>query len=586
MRKLLGSILAAVLILAMLTPMSALAAPDSEHIHEPDDAAVSADIHLWKEWGFDSLEEFLEWAEMDEEEYAEMEREQREWEQRYEADRKAWEKQRRAERLLIIEKLGGTPGIVNVMVDGRFTKFTGAVPEISNGLAYAPVRPLFAAMGAAFSYNASTKTITGTRNGISVSFTSGRTTMDAVIDGEKKEHVIKAPYSRNGVTYIPIRDAAEAFGYDIYWDNQFRTVVLIDKAKLITEIDKDFTVVNNLLAMPMSQYGNDGRTYRTVLNLLLSMTQFDSLDGDTNLKMGANVTILSDGHNFSLTGRIDIADYINLLLVEMSYYLDDEELEEVYEELLGIYQILKNITVEMIFNYDEDVLYIKTPLLSEIFPDFSNETWLAIKGARELADILDFGGMTGEDGEDSLFGGNTVGAIIYADSYYQQYYEQIYLYDELLYNAKTAKVYLGDDKFTQRGGDYVLTLTIDDLRAEMADDFAYMGILAFDLTLTVRTRGGEITGISGEFRIREGRYYTSMYATQYTGKFDIKPDKISFTIEIHERNTSKMLIELDISTTETSQRVPKAPPAGAVIVNIEDLFEDYPGFDPDPVIML
>jgi len=231
------------------------------------------------------------------------------------------------------------------------------------------------------------------------------------------------------------------------------------------------------------------------------------------------------------------------------------------------------------------VLYIKSPLFSELLEDFPANAWLSIGGLDEILEEFSLDSITGELGFESLLGGTSVGGIINAEEELSRYYEPIYLYRNIMDSAKTAKAYLGDDKITQKGGDYTLKLTLDDIEAMAEDDdyyYYYPRYTAFDLQVTVNTKDGEITGASGKFLIRE--YYYSL--TQYKCEFNIKPEKISFSLEIHEKNNSKTLITLDVSTAASRLPIPKGPPEGATIIDIGDIIGSGFGPAPDDIAQL
>ncbi|KAI7282702.1 hypothetical protein KC345_g3371 [Hortaea werneckii] len=70
-------------------------------------------------------------------------------------------------------------------------------------------------------YNAKLKQVTGTKNGLKISFTIGSTT--AYVNGVKKS-LQAAPFSQNGTTLIPVRIVGEATGNAVYFSPEANVI--------------------------------------------------------------------------------------------------------------------------------------------------------------------------------------------------------------------------------------------------------------------------------------------------------------------------------------------------------------------------
>ena len=55
-------------------------------------------------------------------------------------------------------------------------------------------------------------------------------------------------YVKNGSTLVPLRFFSQALGYDVYWDKDYRTAIVIDKAGFAADFDKSFTILNSYMA--------------------------------------------------------------------------------------------------------------------------------------------------------------------------------------------------------------------------------------------------------------------------------------------------------------------------------------------------
>ncbi len=111
---------------------------------------------------------------------------------------------------------------VRVMLDDEYINFD-VEPMIIDGRTMVPLRAIFEAMGAEVYWDAETETIMAA-------------TEETVIIGEigKKELYINeevskmdiAPVIKDGRTLVPVRFISEAFGCDVAWDNDERTVYI------------------------------------------------------------------------------------------------------------------------------------------------------------------------------------------------------------------------------------------------------------------------------------------------------------------------------------------------------------------------
>ncbi len=111
---------------------------------------------------------------------------------------------------------------ISVYIEGQKVEFDQP-PVIIDGRTLVPMRALFEALGANVSWEEETKTVFGTSLGISVYVTIDENVMfrnTCEIDLDVPAKII------NGRTMIPLRVVSEAFGMQVIWDNQSRTINL------------------------------------------------------------------------------------------------------------------------------------------------------------------------------------------------------------------------------------------------------------------------------------------------------------------------------------------------------------------------
>jgi len=531
---------------------------------------ITPEMQFWEVMGEYSLEEFLRWHDLEEDEYLVLE--------------EAWKRaldtltqQRNRE----IEALGGTPGIVNIMINDAFVRFGDSVPESHGNTVFVPVRAVFGALGASVELDPGSQSLTLTLRDRTVTLTAGENPMITFGSGTFGSVNLRGVqlYFKDNTSYVPVEMVARALGLYTAWVAAYDTMVIIDTAAIIEEADKSFTIINSVFDLPKLLLPEDG-THRSVLNLMASMTQFNSLDGDSRSGIGANAVVLSDGRNFSITGTAELGDLMTMLLGEYSYWYDDEELEEIAAQ----FNMFRNVSVDVIFNSDEGVLYAKSPLLNEIFPLFPAETWISIGGINEYFDGMGINDIIIEEFDIwNLAGfGATMGENVVSSFRFFRTWNDLGVYDEIMKEVESAIALVGDEKFVKRGEDYILSITLEDLKAagEISNG-GFSDMREFQLDLTIGTQNDEVKRIAGGVRFREGRFWSD---TRNIYEFDVSRDRVFLKIDQHERNSHTLLAQIDVTTTRVNTQIPKAPPAGARIVDIEGFLGIIGGAGPDMLL--
>lgn len=129
--------------------------------------------------------------------------------------------------LLVLMLLTSTAGAVDLYVDATKIE-TDTPPTIVDGRTLVPVRAIFEAIGATVTWDASTRTVTGVREDITVNIQIDNTT--AYVNGEPR--VLDVPAQLiNDRTMVPARFIAESMGCEVTWDGKTNTVGVADKLK-------------------------------------------------------------------------------------------------------------------------------------------------------------------------------------------------------------------------------------------------------------------------------------------------------------------------------------------------------------------
>ncbi|TXK77841.1 stalk domain-containing protein [Paenibacillus sp. N3.4] len=126
--------------------------------------------------------------------------------------------------------IGKPASLIRVMVDGQKLKLE-KMPVVIDGTTMLPVRDIFNAVGANVTWDDTTKTATGTKDGHTIKLTLN--SVNAFVDGKSVALSVSAQIVDNKLM-VPSRFVAEAFGYEVQWDNATRTVHIATKKETNT----------------------------------------------------------------------------------------------------------------------------------------------------------------------------------------------------------------------------------------------------------------------------------------------------------------------------------------------------------------
>lgn len=115
-----------------------------------------------------------------------------------------------------------TIGDANIITNGESKALDVPAQTIDNRT-MVPLRAIFEALGAEIEWNGETRTVTSVKDDTTVSLTVGENAI--TVNGEVKELDVPAQIKDNR-TLVPVRAISEAFGCDVAWDGETRTVTI------------------------------------------------------------------------------------------------------------------------------------------------------------------------------------------------------------------------------------------------------------------------------------------------------------------------------------------------------------------------
>ncbi len=114
------------------------------------------------------------------------------------------------------------PAVLTVTYNGEKIYFD-QLPVIENGRTLVPLRAIFETLGATVDWNGDTRTVTATKDDVSISLTIDNTT--ATKNGEAIQLDVPAKIV-NGRTLVPVRFIADCFGVKVDWNGDLQKVIL------------------------------------------------------------------------------------------------------------------------------------------------------------------------------------------------------------------------------------------------------------------------------------------------------------------------------------------------------------------------
>lgn len=506
-------------------------------------------------WYYDSKEQFMEdWFLESEEEFRDVMLEDWLDQQWYAYQQETLVARTRAE-------LGAPAGQTGVMLDGAYLSFPGgAAPEVVNGVTMVPCGPVLKAFGGTVSHTGSD--VTCTLDGTVYRLRSGSDTITVTAaDGTASQIPLGvACYEKNGATYMALRPFAEAMGCDVMWDSTFQTAVLLRRDKVIAQLDEQFTVINQLFA---AMARDASKNYKTAARMDAKLTMLDSINGDKQYHMDADLEMLQSAGALNLKLTMDLS-----ALLEIPGALDGMD----PVSALVVKDHLRDMEMEVIYDIEGGTLYLKMPLLAELSSgQLDEDSWIAFPAAdlpvgsnvtmgtmlyQNFREYADFGGSLGED---EFISGVVTPAL---------------LYRELAANAEETAAYLGDECFGSSGGYSVLHYDEEDYNAYLESQYGegsaeYLSEFEqLELELKI-ARSGAAT-----FRMlmqtKDHGMYSPAMLLDVSGSQS--PTRVDLSMLMKLKNQFNLELTYTADTTETTQKPIAAPPAGETVV---DPYESY-----------
>ena len=462
------------------------------------------------------------------------------------ADPKAAATVSKEQREQNIKALGGVAGQVNVLLGDRCIAFTDAVPEVKNGRTMVPLRAALEAMGARIEFDQATKTAIVTGEKASFTHVVGSDVITRA-DGSTVKMDVHSYVTPSNRTMVPVRFFSQVLGYDVFWDNGYRMVFLLDEETFAEKVDSRLTILNGYLAGNAKRF-DASKNYKEDVTLSGTVKVIDSIKGDRSYPYSGKASVLLGKDGMSMSLSADLGDLAELL-------------EGLGGKLPEAYRALTvKPELEAIFS---DKLYFRSPLLDAAIAKVDGTQ--AVSGAWYATDAV----MSFPDLYESMYGSNedyTVGKALYAmmkQGDANRFYESWSGTEQL---AAAAVEMFGDETFTKSGSGYKWHFGKEELAMLLAEAIpgfiADSGVEELSIDMTLRSDGGVELKYTASTSINE----EAALRIDYTLAGNSSRMTAKGTVQV--RNVCDVTFDAAVSVRATSEKPLTAPPAGATIITL------------------
>lgn len=470
---------------------------------------------------------------------------------------------------------------VKVQLDGQMLTFSDAAPVIQNGRTMIPMRAVFEALGAEVSYDDATKTVTAVRDDTTVTMVIGQNTVQ-VQEGEDSRSftmdVVPNVDPVSGRTYVPVRFAAEALGCNVGWDEDDRTVLIVDVESVVANAGP-FTLMDRLMTaeQPAAPEGNQALNGSFHANIAITDP---SLGGNLTMPMSGTFTALGNAAavEMDMNMTMDLSGVPGAdQLGEMANMFKDMKFGTIVDVEKGVYYLNPGVLGDLIFGMSLQ----STNGTEGIVPSGLNGAWLKLD-MNALMDLIDMdmSDLTSEElmQDPSVAGilAETLRMIPLTDK------DEDWAAIQVIMDVFSAL--LSDKSFVREGDSYVcnyaMTAPVDGQS------------MAINYKLTLAMTGEEVTGISLTASAEQGSDKVSIDVSNSSDtahvdmsmaaegvslsiKMDVTETAMNMDINMNAEGVS-MDYHLEGTVTATDKAPATQPPADAQIIDLNELIGAVP----------
>ncbi|MGE4548378.1 MAG: stalk domain-containing protein [Intestinibacillus sp.] len=471
---------------------------------------------------------------------------------------------------------------INVCLNGEYLDFGSIAPITKDNRTMVPVRAFFEKIDADVTYEQGRISVQ-MEDGARLEMRLNSPLLTRVKDGETTEITMDVtPYAdpASGRTYIPVRYVADVLGAEVTWDDFYEVAYINDWDGLQAEIDRNFTVVNGLLAAAQERW-DESKNYNSKDKFTVSGTLYGENKDDTAI--------------FSLTGDT----YFNHAAISSDLLVDadlggmkDTIFSELPDAVAEVIEALDGSRFQVIADLESGAFYGKGSRLSEMSGGaLPNDTWLGtFLDEAEAAEL--------QRAADPIMGRTmTVGQLI-VDQARGSYWAES-AYTDAVSNGRKTQLLLGDPYFTQKtNGNATTYSTQGDMLTLMSrveslglrEEFGLSGdMTVFDLLEEAGKQPSVNYALS--FTLTDGKLsgYTMTGKLKQSGtvpfelSFDLQGSRSAAKLTAAFKGTyiGKLEMRMDSAAAETVTAPLSAPASGEKVMDLEELLDGWRSAEPD-----
>ena len=460
-----------------------------------------------------------------------------------------------------------TQSSILVQYDGANISFTDAIPKIINGRTMVPFRQILENIGATVEYDVITKTVKATKGTKVVSFKIGSSDIQ-ILDGltteTKKMDVVPFVDAKNYRTYVSARFIAESFGYNVGWDSQAKTVIIVNFEQLFANADSDFSILNKL----MSNNIDFEKTYHSTSSFDAAIKTYSSAKVIPYNISGSLDSIQSKASaNIILGLKVDMSEYIASLPVDQR------------AEVQASLEMWKNISVKMKVDGEKGVAYINSPIASFLNQNVDENTWIKLMltntSSQDLSNLKSFFGSNRND--------KSLAALLneYAKT---STITDVKTYEDIKIAYLAMKNLIGDQAFTKNtaGGsdNYSLNINKEAVLEALAKAMIAEGKLTVPEDFAAMKQDLGTVNFNIDFALSLKQDMLDGYTIKGTGDFEgttvglnVYGDlaNANMKLEVKREAVFEVLLNTKSSVIETTEALDLKLPTGAKVINYENL---------------
>lgn len=473
---------------------------------------------------------------------------------------------------------------IGVQLNGQMLAFSDAAPMIQNGRTMIPMRAVFEALGAEVSYDDASRTVTATREGVTVIMVIGQNTVQVQEGSESHSFTMDVAPSVDpvsGRTYVPVRFAAEALGCNVGWDAGERTVLIVDVDAVVAQAGP-FTLMDRAMRMEKAAAPEGNQALDGSFHANIAIT--DPNLGNLSMPMSGTFTALGNA---------------SAVEMDMKMSMDLSGMQEAAGMDEALAAMLKDMQFGMIMDVETGVYYLRPGTLADLLLGVNlqstngtegtilsglNGAWFKLDVNALMEQMSEMMAQAGMDLSE-LTSGEAIQDISVADML-AMILSQIPLTDKdedwasIQMMMDMFSALLSDNAFVKEGDNYVCNYALTAPVQGQSVSVSYK--------LTLAMTGEDVTGIALTAHVEQGSDKISIDVSgdsktahvdmsinsegvSMSVKVDSTETAINLDMNIDAEETVSMDYHLEGTVTSTGEAPATQPPADAQIFDLNEL---------------